>query len=296
MTIGNKLTTNITKNNAIKLAQQIIGNPEKYALVDAETTARSTTDEVIELAIIDGSGKTLFHEFFLPSEAVSEEATKIHHLDIYKLKDRKAKPFTVFADQLIEIFKDRTLVAYNSSFDVRLINQTAKKYGLPLEIDRHICALDLRRSTAEHNQSLKNGGDHSSINDILITLNHIKDIANVPIEETSLEMLVEELEEIKVQISKLLSRKGDIENSLLELLECYDPGKIVIENNYTITKNLSITGAKAIVPIENIPRELLPELKPTGGLVKRAIIAGMDVDKYVTYQKGYNVSIKPPKY
>lgn len=56
------------------------GNVENYVILDVETTGLSSDDEVVELAIIDLKGNTLYNSLIKPSMAIPEEATAIHHI------------------------------------------------------------------------------------------------------------------------------------------------------------------------------------------------------------------------
>ena len=295
-----KVTTNISRNDAIKLAQDIItNNPTDYALVDVETTGGSATDEVIEVAIIDGLGSLLLHEYYIPSLGVSlaEATKKVHKMDVLTLKSKGAKLFKHNASKIIETLQDKTFVAYNSPSDVRWLEQTASKYDVPLFIDRHICVLDLRRATAEQNQSLKNGGDHYAINDIRITLNHLHDIAQMPEDELeSIEDLVSAWQEIKESKSKLNAQEKAINTKILKHIQRNNQREIITRNSYIVGTNISITRPILLCSIDEVPDMLCEPRKVSGSKIKTAISQGIDVAKYVNYTQKQTVSIKKPKF
>lgn len=101
---------------------------DDFVIVDTETTGLSRNDEVIELAIVDMTGKILYHSLFTPSVEVNPAASKVNGYTKESLENEK-----LFKDEwnkIKRIIGYRTVLCHNTSFDKRMILQTLDKYGL----------------------------------------------------------------------------------------------------------------------------------------------------------------------
>lgn len=88
---------------------------------DTETTGlHPETDEVLELAVIDGNENALVNERFRPAHAVSwDEASMINGIWPKDVADRE--PLIRSRNRLKDLFSGRKLVAYNCAFDAAFL-------------------------------------------------------------------------------------------------------------------------------------------------------------------------------
>ena len=98
----------------------------KALILDTETTGLGADAEVVELAVIDCTGAVLLDTLVRPSGRVPVEATAIHGITDAMLVD--APPWSEIHDQFYRLIAGRQVVAYNAEFDVRLLEQTARRY------------------------------------------------------------------------------------------------------------------------------------------------------------------------
>ncbi len=92
-------------------------------ILDTETTGLGNDAEIIEISIIDCSGKMLLNTLVKPRNSIPAEATAIHGITNEMVA--AAPTWRDIHWQLMALIRTRTLVIYNVDFDVRLILQTA---------------------------------------------------------------------------------------------------------------------------------------------------------------------------
>lgn len=102
-------------------------NKYKYEFIafDTETTGLHAWrgDEVLQLAIVDQDGKTLFNEYFKPErQKYWPEAEKINHISYEMVKD--CKSLKEYAEEIKDIFNSsRRIVGYNLEFDWEFLDR-----------------------------------------------------------------------------------------------------------------------------------------------------------------------------
>lgn len=114
--------------NCRKSIQKFIDHD--WVIVDVETTGLDRHDQVIEIAIIDRHGTQLLHTLVKPTIEIGEEAAAIHGLTQVGLE--AAPEWSVIHEQVCSVLTGRPVLAYNASFDLRLIEQTAQSFHLPV--------------------------------------------------------------------------------------------------------------------------------------------------------------------
>jgi DNA polymerase III epsilon subunit-like protein len=98
------------------------------AFLDTETTGTCRFSEVIEICIVDEYGQTLFRSLVNPTTEIEPMASAVHGLTRRDVKD--APRFPEIYEEVISHLRDRIVIAYNASFDIRLLKQTADCYEL----------------------------------------------------------------------------------------------------------------------------------------------------------------------
>ena len=97
-------------------------------ILDTETTGLGDDAEVVELAVIDCAGAVLLDTLVRPSGPVPAEAGAIHGITDAMLAD--APTWSEIHARFCGLVEGRQVVIYSREFDVRVINQTARRYGL----------------------------------------------------------------------------------------------------------------------------------------------------------------------
>ncbi len=114
-------------------------NRENYLILDSETTGLESDDEIIELAIIDLHGNTLFHSMFKPTKPITPGAYEVHGISNNELKDKPR--WSEMYKIVHKIIKDKTLLIYNADFDIRMLLQTNDLHGVYFDIPNYECVM-----------------------------------------------------------------------------------------------------------------------------------------------------------
>lgn len=115
------------RQNAIAVARQVIAQNPLY--LDTETTGLEKSDEIIEISVIDDRGQIVFDSLVRPSQPIPPAATRIHGIDNSMVQ--KSYQWPIVWQQLRPMLVGKTIVAYNSDFDGRLMMQSHARYRLP---------------------------------------------------------------------------------------------------------------------------------------------------------------------
>jgi DNA polymerase III epsilon subunit-like protein len=123
------LRSRITKQQVIDYARKKIESKPIY--LDTETTGLEDSDEIIEIAIVNVDGIAVFDSFIKPSKTIPEESTRIHNITNDMVKTSPTWPEVW--PQIKEILLGHPIGMYNAPFDIRMIEQTLRIYGIPLK-------------------------------------------------------------------------------------------------------------------------------------------------------------------
>jgi DNA polymerase III epsilon subunit-like protein len=159
---------------------------DRALVIDTETTGSSADDEVIELAVVRAlDGHVFFDGRFKPSKQIEPFAFRVHRI---RDSDLRGKPrMAERYDELCAILSGATCLAWNSSYDSRLITQTFRKYDLSEPHIDWVCAMALYKKWRglPKNPKLEDAcralhvrqGDHSAVKDALAAARVIYRIA-----------------------------------------------------------------------------------------------------------------------
>lgn len=126
------------KVRAVKQVQKWLYQDPLF--LDTETTGYGQTDEVIEIAVMDLQGQVVFYSLVKPTKPIPHTSIAIHGITEDDVKD--APKWIEIYDTLVELLKNRTIIAYNAAFDWRLIEQTSAKYGLEMFAAEWKCVMN----------------------------------------------------------------------------------------------------------------------------------------------------------
>ncbi|GHA34232.1 exonuclease domain-containing protein [Photobacterium aphoticum] len=102
---------------------------ENAVILDTETTGLDSNAEIVEISVIEAAtGNVLLDTLVTPVQLIPAEAIAIHGITNRQVSGSPIFP-KVFK-QLLEIVKGRNVLIYNAAYDMRLISQSMKRYGI----------------------------------------------------------------------------------------------------------------------------------------------------------------------
>lgn len=123
-------------------------------ILDTETTGLKNA-EVIEVAVINTRGNVLLDTLVKPrSAAMNPYAQRVHGISLNMLADSPEWPDVV--PELQRVLEQGTVLAWNASFDARMLKESNQVWELPHDRFLFVCAMRLyarlfdRRSYALH--------------------------------------------------------------------------------------------------------------------------------------------------
>jgi DNA polymerase-3 subunit epsilon len=121
----------------VSWAQSILADPD-WIILDSETTGFSHQDVVIELAMLDGSGRTLLDTLVASPVPVPSAVQRLTGITPASLSG--APTLTQLLPALMPLLA-RGIVAYNAPFDARLLASSLRRVGVNWTPSRVACAL-----------------------------------------------------------------------------------------------------------------------------------------------------------
>src|SRR5262245_40268510 len=96
--------------------------------LDTETTGLDGNSEVIEIAIVDRAGVALVDSLVKPAGPIPDAAAAIHGITDDLLVDAPSWP--ELFPRVASICSGRRVIVYNAEYDLRLIGQTCRAFGI----------------------------------------------------------------------------------------------------------------------------------------------------------------------
>lgn len=116
---------------------------KNYVIVDTETTGLGRDARIVEIAIIDCTGRTLLNTLVKPMCEIPAEATAIHGITNEMVAD--APIWAELMPEVSELIGD-LWIAYNAKFDDRMIEQSSShipECDFPILMGSPECAMEL---------------------------------------------------------------------------------------------------------------------------------------------------------
>lgn len=108
-------------------------------ILDTETTGLNSDDEIVEISIIDHQGKVLLDTRIRPQKPIPSVATDIHGINNEMVTS--APRWNEVHEAVFAALANRHVVIFNAEFDLRMLQQTAAKYGLTAPAIMASCAM-----------------------------------------------------------------------------------------------------------------------------------------------------------
>lgn len=109
-------------------AREWMDADEAVAILDTETTGLDDDDEIVEIAVIDNTGKTLLQSLVKPTKPIPTHISAIHGITDAMVADAPSWPEV--QARLMQALGNRRLIIWHADFDLRLIAQSAKPHGI----------------------------------------------------------------------------------------------------------------------------------------------------------------------
>lgn len=155
---------------------------EDWAILDLETT--SLSGAIVEIAVIDHEGNTLFHSLVNPQMPITEGARAVHGISDEEVAQAPTLPD--IWDAFLQALEGRAiLVTYNTEFDKGILDGEAQRYGLTRSKHAWHC---LMRKFAKYCGDWSDywgsyrwyplpGGNHRAVGDALAALTLMRGMA-----------------------------------------------------------------------------------------------------------------------
>jgi DNA polymerase-3 subunit epsilon len=104
---------------------------KREIILDTETTGLTNSDRIVEISMIemiDGikTGRN-FHKFLNPETSITKKAIEIHKITNEFVQN--CPKFKEIAEDVIKFIGDATIIAHNSNFDMRMLNNEMERCG-----------------------------------------------------------------------------------------------------------------------------------------------------------------------
>ncbi len=113
---------------AVKWAREQLALDD-WVLLDTETTGLYDA-EIVEIAVVDRTEKTLLDTLVKPTIPIPAEVTGIHGITDAMVVDAPAFP-DVYS-HIVEVLKNKRILIYNAEFDIKILNYCCHLHNLPI--------------------------------------------------------------------------------------------------------------------------------------------------------------------
>ncbi|MYE27040.1 MAG: 3'-5' exonuclease [Chloroflexi bacterium] len=180
------------RRQAIQWAQNLLAH--RFYVLDTETTGLGPADEIVQIAILDGSGAAVMNQLIKPTIPIPPVASAVHGIQDSDVVESPS--FKEIYIRLSALLAGQVVIAYNMDFDWRMLQQTASRFRLPaMRIGKRDCAMKqyarfkgARHSTGRNyvwhklgaaaaQEGLQLAQAHDALNDARMTLTLIRKMA-----------------------------------------------------------------------------------------------------------------------
>jgi hypothetical protein len=174
-TLVSRLGAPVLRRRAISQARTLL-LPDRAVILDVETT--DLHGRVVELAVIDTTGRVLINTLVDPGCPIHPAAVAVHGITDGDV--RGAPTWDVVLPQLVDITVGRRIVAYNAAYDKAVVSDGAdphlRAWANRLDRGQWWCAMRAR-AHAERGGWRRLEGGHRALGDVQATLEVLRAIA-----------------------------------------------------------------------------------------------------------------------
>lgn len=254
------MITNIKKYNEALDTLNDLSTTGSCVFLDTETIGDFGTPVMVQLALCAIDKRPILdmyvHPWYIPDTVHLNNGCDWEEI-------KSAYDFTSHYDVIKSALKDRDIIIYNKSFDIRVFKQVCEYYDLPLPFDenRVYCLMTLRSAIV--GEKLPLGGSHTAFEDCLVMVDLFKELCNYePIDvigDDNLGDIAIKYDQVCQEIKQLESLKNQyadhIKRSLLKNVSPGDSTNIEIKH---ADKQIKISGRVDVVAKVDDPL-LVPE-------------------------------------
>uniref|UniRef100_UPI003F490C9E 3'-5' exonuclease n=1 Tax=Promicromonospora sp. CA-289581 TaxID=3240013 RepID=UPI003F490C9E len=168
-----------TPTTAATIWARAMREPRRAVVLDTETT--DLDGYVVEIAVLDAStGEVLLDSLVQPDAEISAGAAGVHKITAAKLED--APCLADLWEQVLDVTRGRTVIAYNAPFDEAVLRRHALRDGLDLahlgDPETWDCLMDARSDWLRTWSSLPLNGGHRAAEDCAAAVELLTELTN----------------------------------------------------------------------------------------------------------------------
>lgn len=116
-------------------------NRDQFVILDTETTGLTLRDQIIEISVINLTGKILLNSLVKPTINIPAEAASIHGITNEMVHD--APSWIEIYKELCEVTAGKTLLIYNAEFDLGMIESTCITNNVEFKSFKSTCIMKM---------------------------------------------------------------------------------------------------------------------------------------------------------
>lgn len=120
-------------------AAELLSQP--LAVIDLETTGTDMQASVVEIAIVDERGRHLFSSLIDPMRQIPSGAIAVHGITHERIRKINAPTLAAIWPTIKYHIQGRTLVAYNASFEARVLAHDMERFRLRGTLTQWECVM-----------------------------------------------------------------------------------------------------------------------------------------------------------
>lgn len=120
----------------LQVFRQALKDQEFYVL-DTETTGLHD-GEIVQIALVHSSGKTMLNTLIKPAQPIPSDATRIHGITDEMCQNAPSWP--EISENLRNVLAGKLLVVYNAVYDRKMMHKSQERHNLPKIEWKEICS------------------------------------------------------------------------------------------------------------------------------------------------------------